>query len=85
MTAMTNRTLPEHGPTLSPALLALAPVGGRQRPAKVVEHPAYRAARGRVGLDAPVAVLRLPIVSLNTRQARTATGCEYLTRMPGVA
>lgn len=61
---MTNPiNLPDHGAALARELLALAPVGGRRRPVKVVELPAFRAARAR--LDAPYIAARLPVVSLN--------------------
>ena len=76
---MTNHTLPDHGATLGPELLALAPVGGKRRPVKVVEHPAFRAARLRAALDAPFTVLRLPAVSLNVPAAVAACGCATLT------
>ena len=44
---MTNPTLPDVGAGLTPELRALAPAGGRRRPVRVVEHPAFRAARAR--------------------------------------
>ena len=73
MTAMTNPTLPDHGATLAPELLALAPVGGKRRPVKVVEHPAFRAARSALG--ATFTVLRLRVVSLNAPAAPAARCC----------
>jgi hypothetical protein len=62
---MTNHTLPDPGATLPPELLALAPVGGKRRPVKVVEHPAFRPYRARVALDVRFTVIRVPVVSLN--------------------
>ena len=53
MGAMTNHTVPDHHTGLGPDLLALDPIGGKRRPAKVVEHPVFRAARARIALDAP--------------------------------
>ena len=75
MAAMTNHTFSEPHPLLDPALRALAPIGGRRRPVKVVEHPAFRAARARLALDAPFTVLRLPVVSLSRTPATRAVGC----------
>jgi hypothetical protein len=74
---MTNPTLPDHGAALSPELLALALVGGKRRPAKVVEHPAFRAARAV--LDSPVMALRLPVVALDAPAAVAACGCTTPT------
>jgi hypothetical protein len=68
---MTNQILPNPGAELSRELLALAPVGGKRRPVKVVEHPAFRAARAR--REGAVAVLPITIVSLNRLAA--AAGC----------
>jgi hypothetical protein len=69
---MTNPTLPDHRATLVPELLALAPVGGKRRPVKVLEHPAFRAARA--AFDAPYTVLRLPVVLLNAPAPTAACG-----------
>jgi hypothetical protein len=60
---MTNHTHVDPGAELSPQLLALAPVGGKRRPAKVVEHPAFRAARAR--REARVTLVPISVVSLN--------------------
>ena len=76
MAAMTNHNVPDHGAALGHELLALATVGGKRRPVKVVEHPAFRAARARAALDAPFTVLRLPVVSLNRGPAPSAVGCD---------
>jgi hypothetical protein len=84
MTAMTNHTLPDRGATLSPELRALAPVGGKRRPVKVVEHPAFRAARAaRAAFEAPYTVLRLPVVSLDPRAPETRVDCRALTCTSG--
>jgi len=79
---MRNHSLPDQGATLPPEMLALAPVGGRRRPVKVVEHPAFRAARA--AFDAPLTVLRLPVVSLNVPAATTTCGRTTLTNTVGV-
>jgi hypothetical protein len=79
MTAMTNPTLPDHDAALAPELLALAPVGGRRRPVRVVEHPALRNARLRAALDEPFTVLRLAVVSLNAPAASAACCPTVLT------
>jgi hypothetical protein len=76
---MTNHTLPDYGATLAPELLALAPVGGKRRPVKVVEHPVFRAARARAAFDAPFTVVRLPVVRLNGMPAPTPCGCPPLS------
>jgi len=39
---MTNFSVPNASAELGPELLALAPVGGKRRPVKVFEHPAFR-------------------------------------------
>ena len=57
---MTNPTLPDHGVMLDPELLALVPVGGKRRPVKVVEHPAFRASRARAALNSPFTVVLMP-------------------------
>jgi hypothetical protein len=82
---MTNPTLPDHGAALAPEMLALAPVGGKRRPVKVVEHPAFRAARARAAFDAPFTVVRLPVVALNAPPAPAACGCTPLTAAAGAA
>jgi hypothetical protein len=74
MGAMMNHN-PFHDDAGLQELLELAHVGSKQRPVKVVEHPTFRAARARIGLDAPFTVLRLPVVSLNPRSAISAGGC----------
>jgi hypothetical protein len=80
MAAMTNpTTLPDHAAALAPELLALAPVGGKRRAVKVVEHPAFRAARLRAALDEPFTVLRLPVVSLNVPASVAACRCTAPT------
>ncbi len=76
--AMTNPTLPDRDAGLAPELLALARVGGKRRPVKVVEHPAFKAARLRAALDAPFTVLWLPVVSLNVPAAVAVCGCATL-------
>ena len=75
MAAMTNHTFPDQRAGLDPELLALAPLGGKRRPVKIVEHPAFRAARARAALDAPFTLLRLPVVSLNGAAALSTYGC----------
>jgi hypothetical protein len=59
MAAMTNPALVDLGASISPELLALAPLGGKRRPARVVQHPAFRS-RPRVALEAPLKVIRIP-------------------------
>ena len=49
---------------------------------KVVEHAAFRAARA--AFDAPLTVLRLPVVSLNVPAATTTCGRTTLTNTVGV-
>ena len=63
---MTNPTLPERRAGLPAELLALSPVGGKRRPVKVVEHPAF-APRRRLRAESavPFTMLRLPVVSLD--------------------
>jgi hypothetical protein len=64
---MTNLLLPDRSAGLDAELLALASSGGKRRPVKVVEHPAF-APRRRLRADAllePFTVLRLPVVSLD--------------------
>jgi hypothetical protein len=73
---MTNHTLPDRGAALSRELLALAPVGGKRRPVKVVEHPAFRTAHEQ--LNAPFTVLRLPVVALNGQTRPAAYGFTSL-------
>jgi len=73
MAAMTNHTLLDHRTGMDPDLLALAPVGRTRRAVKLVQHPAFRAARARAAFDAPFTVLRLPVVSLN--DAASARSC----------
>lgn len=63
MAPMTNPILPDHDAVLDAELRALAPVGGKPRPVKVVELPVFRAARAR--LDSPFIALRVPVVALN--------------------
>src|SRR4029078_11517486 len=46
-TAMTNSLLSDRGAGLAPELLALSPIGGKRRPVKVVEHPAFAPRRLR--------------------------------------
>ena len=75
MTAMTNPTVPDHGAALDPELLALAFVGGQRCPAKVVEHPAFRATRARLSAEAQFTVARLPVVWLNAPGAASANAC----------
>lgn len=79
MGAMTNHTVPDHRTGLGPDLLALDPIGGKRRPAKVVEHPVFRAARARIALDAPFTVLRVPVVLLSRPAAAPAYGCGDAT------
>ncbi len=71
---MTNPTLPDPGAALAPELLALVHVGGERRPAKVVDHPAFRAARDRLAARGPFTTARVPVVLLN-RPAMPA-GCR---------
>ena len=44
---MTNSLLSDRGAGLAPELLALSPIGGKRRPVKVVEHPAFATRRLR--------------------------------------
>jgi hypothetical protein len=61
---MTNpTTVPDLGAELSPELPVSAPVGGTRRPVKIVEHPAFRAARAR--RHSPFTVLPVALVSLH--------------------
>jgi hypothetical protein len=76
---MTTSTLLDHSPDLNPEVLALARVGIKQRPVKIVEHPAFRAARARLGLDAPFTVVRLPVVHLQRAVATSSRACASLT------
>ena len=76
---MTNPILPDHSAELPAELSALAPVGGRRRPVRVVEHPAFRVARLRNALDAPYTELRLPLVFLNAPAAFATCGCPTPT------
>jgi hypothetical protein len=48
MGAMTNSIAPHRAAALPPELLALAPIGEKRRPVKLVEPPAFRAARTRL-------------------------------------
>jgi len=77
--AMTNLFFPDRGAGLEAELVALAPSGGKQRPVKVVEHPAF-AARRRLLAEARAevfTVLTLPVVSLDPRPApRNADWCS---------
>jgi hypothetical protein len=74
---MTNPLpLRDHGAGLSPELRALASVGGMRRPAKVVEHPAFRPYRDRAAFGAPFTVLRVPVVSLNRGAVAMACVCR---------
>ena len=75
MAAMTNHNVPDHGTALGPELLALAPLGRKRRPVKIVEHPTFRAARARAALDASSSVPRLPVVSLNAAPVPSAHHC----------
>ena len=72
---MTNPTLPDVGAGLPPELRALAPVGGKRRRAKVVEHPAFRAARARLAADRPLSV-RAQIVAVHRHVPATAGACH---------
>ncbi len=64
---MTNLFLPDRSAGLEAELAALATIGGKRRPVKVVEHPAF-APRRRLRAEAllePLTVLRLPVVTLD--------------------
>ena len=66
---MTNLFLSDRGAGLEAELAALAPTGGKRRPVKVVEHPAF-APRRRLLAEARtevLTVLTLPVVSLDPR------------------
>ena len=66
---MTNLFLSDRGAGLAGELVAPTPNGGKHRPVKVVEHPAF-AARRRVLAEARAeafTVLMLPVVSLDPR------------------
>ena len=56
---MTNSILPDYGTALPPAPTAPS-VGGKRRPVKLVEHPAFRPYRGRAAARPPSAGLRIP-------------------------
>jgi len=71
---MTNHTLPDIGPALPAEVKALAPIGGKRRPLKLVEHPAFRPYRARLVGDA-LTVIRVPVVSLNGAPAAPAWMC----------
>ena len=63
---MTNTLLSDRGAGLAPELLALSPIGGKRRPVKVVEHPAFAPRRLRAeALHAAFTVVRLPVVTLD--------------------
>ena len=72
---MTNPTLPDVGAGLPPELRALAPVGGKRRPVRVVEHPVFRAARARLASRRPLSA-RAQVVSVNRPAPATARACH---------
>ena len=67
--AMTNLFLSDHGAGLDRELRALAPIGGKRRPVKVVEHPAFGPRRRlrAAALEAAYIAVRLPVVTLDPR------------------
>jgi len=69
---MTNHNVPDHVAAVIHEPTSLAPLDRKRRPVKIVEHPAFRAARARAAFDAPFTVLRLPVVSLNRAAASSA-------------
>lgn len=72
---MTNHSLPDHGAAPDPGLAALAPIGGKRRPVKVVEHPAFRHSMRRRAPTAS-AFVRVPVVSLNRPARALARTCR---------
>ena len=74
---MTNLFLSDRRAGLEAELAALAPTGGKRRPVKVVEHPAF-APRRRLLAEARAevfTVLTLPVVSLDPRPAPPMPDC----------
>jgi hypothetical protein len=67
---MTNSITTDPGAATDPTLGELAHIGGRRRPVKIVEHPAFRTSRVREALEAPFTVLRVPVAKLNAPAAR---------------
>jgi hypothetical protein len=74
---MTNHHLPHPGEPIDLSIRSLAPVGGKRRPVKIVEHPAFRASMARAGrptvLATPVLAVPIRVISLN--QAAIAAAC----------
>ena len=66
---MTNLFLSNQGAGLDGGLRALAPIGGKRRPVKLVEHPAFGPRRRlrAAGLEAAYIAVRLPVVTLDAR------------------
>jgi hypothetical protein len=81
---MTNPFLSDQGAGLEAELAALAPTGGKQRPVKVVEHPAFARSRRLLAQAEAQAftVFTLPVVSLDLHPAPPMPDC---CSMAGVA